>query len=181
MYTRHSFPNQKPDEHVLMFLRRHWIAVVKIILLTIGLSAMPPVAYIGLNSFTQVFSGEIYKALFTLLISSFYLFVVLFAFSNFVDYYLDIWIITNQRVVNIEQKGLFSREIAEKDLGQMQDIMSDVDGFWPTVLNYGNIHIQTAGNKERFIFKQIPFATEVAQRISNLVSEYNKLNHTPKV
>ena len=58
----------------------------------------------------------------------------------------------------------------------MQDITSDVEGFWATLLDYGDVHIQTAGEKERFVFKQIPFADEVARRISNLVSEYRKMN-----
>lgn len=175
MYSRRRFPNQKPNEHVLMFLRRHWIAVVKIIIVNLFLAIIPLVFYIGVANYTTILDTDVYFALFVLLVSAFYLFVVLFAFSNFVDYYLDVWIVTNQRVINIEQKGLFSREVSEKELGMMQDITSDVEGFWATVLNYGNVYIQTAAETERFNFKEVPFADEVARRISNLVTEYKKL------
>ena len=176
MYSRRNFPNQKPNEHVLMFLRRHWISVVKIVLINLSMAVMPMIFYIGVAGYTDFLEVEAYLALFVFLVSAFYLFIILFAFANFVDYYLDVWIVTNQRVINIEQKGLFSREVSEKELGMMQDITSDVEGFWATVLNYGNVHIQTAAETERFIFKQVPFADEVARRISNLVSEYRKLN-----
>ena len=175
MYSRRHFPNQKPNEHVLMFLRRHWIAVLQIIATNLFLAIFPLVFYVGVSNYTTILETEVYQAFFTLLVSAFYLFVVLFAFSNFVDYYLDVWIVTNQRIINIEQKGLFSRIVSEKDLGQMQDITSEVDGFWATLLNFGNVHIQTAGEKERFVFKQVPFASEVSRRISNLVAEYNKM------
>ncbi|OGF33927.1 hypothetical protein A2223_02390 [Candidatus Falkowbacteria bacterium RIFOXYA2_FULL_35_8] len=62
--------------------------------------------------------------------------------------------------------------MSEKDLGRMQDITSDVKGFLPTILNYGDVHIQTAGEEQRFVFKQIPNAEEVTRTISNIVSQY---------
>lgn len=159
-----------------MFMRRHWIAVAKIIAISFCLAAIPVAFYINVLNFTDMFDSEIFSALMILLASAFYLFVILYAFSNFIDYYLDIWIVTNQRIINIEQHGLFSRIVSEKDLGRMQDITSEVRGFLGTLLNYGNVHIQTAGETERFIFRQIPFADEAARRISNLASEYRKMN-----
>jgi ABC-type multidrug transport system fused ATPase/permease subunit len=176
MYSRQHFPNQKPNEHVLMFLRRHWIVVLKIILIAIFFSAIPVLIYVSLANLTNYFDSEAFTAFFTLFISAFYLFVVLYTFTNFIDYYLDVWMVTNQRIINIEQEGLFNRIVAEKDLGRMQDITSEVHGFLGTILNYGDVYIQTAAEKERFIFRQVPFADEVARRISNLVSEYQKLN-----
>lgn len=181
MYSRRNFPNQKPNEHVLMFLRRHWIAVFKIIAMTAFFAIFPALIYIGLENYTGFLEVESYRAFFTIMVSAFYLFVILYGFANFVDYYLDVWIVTNERIINIEQKGLFAREISEKELGNMQDITSDVDGFWATILNYGDVYIQTAAEKERFVFKQIPFADEVARRISNLVAEYQKLNKTIEI
>ncbi len=178
MYSRRHFPNQKPNEHVLLFLRRHWIVVLKILFINTLLALIPIIFFIITLNYTTLFESDTVKALTTIIVSAYYLFVILYAFTNFVDYYLDVWMVTNQRVINIEQKGLFSRVVSEKDLGRMQDITSDVDGFWATVLKFGNVHIQTAGEKERFVFKQVPFADEVSRRISNLVSEYQKMKKT---
>ena len=181
MYSQRHFPNQKPNEHVLMFLRRHWIVPLKILLLAALMAAIPAILYIIVVNFTDLLENVAYYAFFVLLVSAFYLFVILFAFANFVDYYLDVWIVTNQRVIDIEQRGLFSRLVSEKDLGVMQDISTDLSGFWATLLNYGDVHIQTAGEEQHFLFKQIPFADEVARRISNLVAEYKKLEKTTEI
>jgi len=178
MYSRRHFPNQKPNEYVLMFLRRHWIVVLKIIAIFVCLAAIPIFFFIVIFNYTDFLLSETNLALGTLLVSAYYLFVILYGFANFIDYFLDVWIVTNQRVINIEQRGLFARVISEKELGRMQDITSEVKGFWATMLDYGDVHIQTAAEHERFIFKQVPFAGEVARRISNLVTEYNKMGHT---
>ena len=158
-----------------MFLRRHWIVPLQILLAGFFLLFIPVLIYMGVSR-SDMLQGEIYYAIFVLLSSAYYLFIVLFTFTNFIDYYLDVWIVTNMRIINIEQKGLFSRVISEKDLDIMQDVTSDISGFLPTLLEYGDVFIQTAAETERFIFKQVPFAGEVSRRISNLVSEYKKMN-----
>ncbi len=176
MYTRHHFPNQKPGEQVLLFYRRHWIVLVKIILSSIVLSLIPIFFYIFFSTTYAGFNNPTFYATFVLLSSSFSLFVVLFTFSNFVDYYLDVWIVTNMRIIDIEQGGLFSRKMSEKDLGRMQDISANVQGPIATFLNYGDVIIQTAGEQQHFVFKQIPDAEEATRLISNLVSEYRRHN-----
>src|SRR3989339_208136 len=172
MYTRTHIPNQKDNEKVLLFFRRHWITVVKIILLSLFIALIPIIFYLLFARGYAYLEIPAFRAIYFLLNSIYALFIILFAFTNFIDYYLDVWIVTNLRIINIEQKGLFAREMSEKDLGRMQDITSDVKGFLPTILNYGDVHIQTAGEEQRFVFKQIPNAEEVTRTISNIVSQY---------
>ena len=90
------------------------------------------------------------------LLNTFLLFIWLYAFLVWVDYYFDVWIITSQRIVNIEQKGLFNREVSELQFSRIQDVTSVVDGFIPTILNFGDVYVQTAAEEERFVFRQIP-------------------------
>ena len=174
MYSKNHFPNQKPDEFIIMFLRRHWIVVLKIFAIAFVLAILPIIIYLSVLSYMNM--TEIFKGLFVLGTSAFYLFVILYSFTNFIDYYLDVWIVTNKRVVNIEQHGLFSRTVSEKELNRMQDISANMTGFWQTLLHYGNVQIQTAGEDQHFMFKQIPFPDEVSRLVSNLVSEYKSGN-----
>ncbi len=176
MYTRYHFPNQKPGEQVLLFYRRHWVGVAKIILLALFFIFIPVFFYIYFARNFDYFHNEVFYGIYVLVNSAFILFVILFTFSNFIDYYLDVWIVTNMRVINIEQLGLFARELSEKDLGRMQDVRSDTRGFWATLLNYGNVVIQTAGEEQNFVFRQIPDPEEAVRKISNLVSEYRRAN-----
>jgi hypothetical protein len=87
---------------------------------------------------------------------------------GFIDYYLDVYIVTNERIVNIEQNGFFRREISELNLHQVQDVSAKVNGFFPTMMHYGNIFIQTAGERENFIFKSIPNPYRVSKLIVDL-------------
>ena len=123
---------------------------------------------------SEYYSNQVLYAVYVLFMSSFSLYLIMFTFSNFIDYYLDVWMITSRRVISMEQKGLFSRLLSEKDLGRMQDITAEVNGFWATVFRYGDVHIQTAGEEQRFIFKQVPNAEEVSRKISNMVAEYRR-------
>lgn len=112
--------------------------------------------------------------LLVILTSIYYLYIWLFFFHSFVDYYLDIWVVTNRRVINIEQKGLFSRVVSEQKLYRVQDITSEVHGIMSTMFHYGDIHVQTAGEEPRFVFKQVPHPYDVRKVILNLVEKYKR-------
>jgi uncharacterized membrane protein YdbT with pleckstrin-like domain len=100
----------------------------------------------------------------------YYIFVVTLFFRAWLDYYLDMWVVTSERIVNIEQKGLFSRKISAFRLYRVQDVTAEVKGLLPTFLHYGNVRIQTAGAKENFIFKQISSPYEITKNIIKLVN-----------
>ena len=72
-----------------------------------------------------------------------------------IDFYYDVWIVTDQRIISIEQLGLFRREISELEHGKIQDVTTEIHGIVPTLLKFGQVYIQTAGEKARFTFKQV--------------------------
>ena len=81
---------------------------------------------------------------------------------------------TDKRIVNIEQKGLFARETSELQLEKIQDVATDVKGVIPTFLNYGTIEVQTAGEQEKFIFKDIPDPYAVKDLIMQLQKKFEQ-------
>jgi hypothetical protein len=170
MISLRRLPNQERDEAPVLFLRRHWIEVVKIILITIVLCAIPYTFYIFLNS--QGTDWSEYWGQFGILFFSLYMsFCAAILMTLFTDYYLDSWIVTTNRIINIEQRGLFSRVISELHLNQVQDITAETQGFLPTILSYGNVYIQTAGTRERFIFKMVNDPEIVKRKVAQLVEE----------
>ena len=108
--------------------------------------------------------------------SIYYLFTILFFFHSFVDFYLDVWIITNKRIINIEQMGLFARIISEQKLSRVQDVTSEVKGILETIFGFGHVFIQTAGEEQRFNFWQVPNAHDIAREIHEVVDKYKKEN-----
>jgi len=148
----------------------------KVILWTIA--AIVPLIFslIAGEIFDELISNPGLYPIFILFISIYYLYIWLFIFYGFVDYYLDVWIVTTERIVNIEQKGLFARVVSEQRLDRIQDVTSELKGFFSTMLNYGNVYIQTAGEQTRFIFKEVAQPQKVAKKINQIV-EKNKKYH----
>lgn len=175
MLNKFELPNRRPGEKIMLTLRRHWFVLFLLIMQTLLFIAIPIVFYIFLIiEAPEIIRGDLTKPLLILGTSIYYLFIWMFLFNNFIDYYLDIWIVTTDRIINIEQRNLFHRTISEKNLDRMQDITSEVTGILPTFLNYGTIYIQTAGTTERFVFKEVPNAPEVTQQILRIVQANRK-------
>jgi len=105
-----------------------------------------------------------------LLMGAYYLSVLLFVMGQFVDYYLDITIVTNDRILDIEQKGIFGRQISELDLSRIQDVNSEIKGIIPTIFNFGLVEVQTAGEEAMFEFHDTPHPHRVRQRIIELAA-----------
>jgi uncharacterized membrane protein YdbT with pleckstrin-like domain len=82
-------------------------------------------------------------------------------FSFWTDHHLDGWVLTNKRIVDIEQKGFFKREVASFRLERLQDVTIEVNGFLATILDFGDVHVQTAGADKEFIMRNAPKPKEV--------------------
>lgn len=167
-----KMPGAAPNEENIFFLRPHWFALLPLIIGFAVILVLPIAVWLGLQIINPGFF-EIpgYEALYVLGASIFFLFSWLFLFQNFIDYFLDIWIVTTHRIIDITQHGLFGRTTAELMLDRVQDVTSEVKGFIPTIFDYGTIFIQTAGERERFVFERIPRPVHISKRILELAQQ----------
>jgi uncharacterized membrane protein YdbT with pleckstrin-like domain len=174
MFGEIRFPGQHDDEQVILFLRRHWFIFFVHILSVIGAIAGLVLIYIFFTFFLKDFSQSAYYSLLLFFESLGTLFVWNLFFILWLDFYLDAWVVTNERIININQRGFFNREISELKLTKIQDVTSEVVGFVPTILGYGDIYVQTAAEVERFAFHQIPNPNEVKNIIVELQEKERK-------
>jgi len=180
MISLEHLPNQRRNEEVELFLRRHWITITTQLISFAILLVVPfLLSVVFWSDLVQLLKHNIFGPLITIAASIYILAIWLYAFIEFTDYYLDTWIVTNERILNIEQEGLFHRTTSELDLAAVQDVTSDVQGIARTLIDYGNIYIQTAGTKARFIFKVVPAPSKATRRIAQLV-EADKRRHGMK-
>jgi uncharacterized membrane protein YdbT with pleckstrin-like domain len=155
------------NENVLLTARRH------VFFLFVKLASLLPLIIIPLviifvvetienfnpdvASFTKTFynvqGGG--SALVIFLLFTWLLFIWIGAFVIWTDYYLDVLVVTDHRVINIEQKALFSRETSSLHLDKIQDVSVEITGVVATFLNFGSLRIQTAGEVEEFVLKGI--------------------------
>ena len=78
------------------------------------------------------------------------------AWSHFTLYYLNAWVITNRRIVEIKQHEYFNREVSSLLLSRVQDTTTDVRGFLESLLGMGDIRVQSAGALEEFHMRGVP-------------------------
>ena len=94
------------------------------------------------------------------------------------DFYYDVWIITNWRIIDCDQQGLFRRNISSiLNLDHIQDIQTTVVGIIKTVLDYGNIEVQTAAAKREFIFEDVAHPRQVEKMVRDAQAELLRLNN----
>jgi uncharacterized membrane protein YdbT with pleckstrin-like domain len=165
LFTQHT------GEKIEFVLRRHPIVFLGPIFVFLVLAGVP---FAGKAVFFSdkpfVFSEPLSWAGIVLLVTAYYLGIWVFFLSQFTDYYLDINIVTNDRIIDINQKGLFGRSVAELDLTRVQDVHSEIKGIIPTILGYGTVIVQTAANEENFHFEQVPNPNYIRQRILELAA-----------
>jgi uncharacterized membrane protein YdbT with pleckstrin-like domain len=170
--------HQKDYEKIEKVVRRDMIVVFGGIIFYIVLLLAPAFLYLMFQNYLPlVFGNFVLYPLFVLGLMAYYLSVWLFMFVAFLNYYLDCWIITNDRLMNIDQQGIFSRTISELDLYKIQDATSEVKGMLASLFGYGTIYIQTAGEVERFRLQQVPNPHELRKVIMDLAEEDRKYHN----
>lgn len=163
-----NFPGKEPDEKVIKLVRKHWTVISKPLFILFGLYIVPLILYFLLNTFLPRLLDFPYYPFFTIIIGIYALFAWYLTFIFWVDYYFDVWIITDKRIVDIEQRSIFERVISTVKLYRIQDITTEVKGFSQTMFNYGYLYIQTAGMTERFVFENISDPNKVKAIIVGL-------------
>ncbi len=93
-------------------------------------------------------------------------------FARWTDFYFDVWIITNWRIIDFDLQGLFRIDITTlMDLDHIQDINTKSNGVIQNILNFGEIEIQTAGTKREFLFEEIPNPRNIERLIRSAQEE----------
>lgn len=165
------FPAQEKSELVLDIIRKHWFSYVIFWLLAFVMLIPLFVGTFYWFSNNITISPNLEGAI--IVFVPMYLLVIqgLLIFG-FVDFYLDIYIITDRRIVDIAQNGLFKRTISELNLAQIQDVNATVEGFAATLLHFGDVQIQSAAERPNFIFRSIPHPYEISKKILDLHEAY---------
>lgn len=131
--TQLDFEGQRPGEEVLFIFRRHIIAMRKgfyLLLIPFVITAIPPLIW------------QNNLELFLLPIGGLALGLILF-FYHFMMWYFTIYLVTNQRIRQVTQKGIFGKDVVELRLSKIQNISYNIPGFTGEVLGFGTIVIQT--------------------------------------
>ena len=159
----------EPGEEVIKAVRKHWFVLAITLLPLFVLAWLPsivfPILTYVLNTIPN--NGQLHISLlaqspYVRLVYGLYLLLLWStAFNTITRYYLNEWIITSKRIVEIHQYGFFNRETSDLLLVKIQDVNVNVDGIFGTLLSYGQLEVQSAGSTEHFIMDDIPYPNQL--------------------
>lgn len=169
MMSLERLPNMQPGETPVLFLRRYWLDLFKIffnalVLLLLPIAAGIVIVFFEIDLSTGSFLGPIMR----LALTAYLMIVLIVTITELTDYWLDSWIVTTERIISTEQFGLFKRIVSELPLVQVEDVTAETSGFLETFMTFGDVYVQTAGERERFQFKNVNNPEEVKETIIRL-------------
>ena len=170
-FKRELFPGQQENEQICMVVREHWMALLLRFLAWLIFAAILFLADWAIKMYAPILNSSPYLGWVNLAKSVYLMFLCLGLLIIWVIYYLNIQIITNERVVDIVQDSLLKRKISELHLSRLEDVTSEVNGLLGTFLDYGNVYIQTAGETERFTFSRVPNPASIEKMILDLYEQ----------
>ncbi len=164
-----SFPGQYEGEQILIFVRRHWMAIIGWIFLALVMLSIPAIVILALLAINGpgFFVGS--RLMYTALIICAALLVTNAVFlTAWIEHYLDVAIITPERLIHVTQIGLFSRHVAELSLLRVQDVSARTNGYIQTLFQYGEVMVESAGDAPNFIITFAPKPHIIANTILTL-------------
>ena len=166
------------DEHVIMEVRKHWIVFFGHALGLLLGAFFPFIIFTAVLVFTPKLLNIISlpgntSALFLFFYSLWLLTLWISFFLAWTKYYLDVWYVTEKRIIAIEQKYIFDRVISNLRFDKIQDVTIDVNGFISTILHFGNVKVQTAGEDNKDFFMTVVRNPEEVRRV--IFSQHNEI------
>lgn len=167
-----SFAGEHTDEEIILLMRAHIVTNVPWILAVFGLALVPLLLLPILGTASLLPGVGAGTGLVVLLLWYFGLFT--YAFLNFLYWYFNVYIVTNERIVDIDWYSLTHREMNVSQISRIQDITSSQIGVLAGIFDYGHIFIQTAGTEPNFDFHNVPHPQLVVKKIQELMQAEEK-------
>ncbi|MFC1756178.1 hypothetical protein ACFLZK_02180 [Patescibacteria group bacterium] len=168
------FEGEDSDEKILYIFRKANITNLGWGLISIFLLLAPAV----FNSFfihITINYPDILKPSLIIIINIFwYLFTFGYIFERFINWFFNIHIITDKRIVDMDFDHLLHRNITDAPLRNVEDITYTVSGAAQTTFNYGHVTIQTAAEQRELEFHYVSNPAKIQDIISDLVANYRK-------
>jgi uncharacterized membrane protein YdbT with pleckstrin-like domain len=160
-----TFEGQKEGERVIMLLRKHYF-VILLHTSFLFLAGLAPIV-LGIYLWEYVSDNNL-QELFYFVSSLWYLGIWISLFHFLTMYTLNTVIITDHRIIDSDQHGMFNRKISELHSHRIQDVSAHTNGVFETLLGFGDVVVQTAASETHFIFHKMPDPNKIKDTIMHI-------------
>jgi hypothetical protein len=161
------FSDQFDDEEMLLLFRKHPIVMRKaIVVASIGL--LLPVLYVGGLTFFRPDNPPTIPFFFGSLALGFIIASVIM-FYSWISWNFSVYIVTNQRFIQVSQKGLWKRSVIDIGLDKIQTISYEISGLQETLLGFGTIVVQTYVGE--LVIHDVHHPKHIQKRMSHILRD----------
>lgn len=161
--TRVCFETQDDDEQVILFLRQHPIVILPWAALVVFLLTLPSV-FMFFPPYAAL--PATYQLVITL---GWYMFIFGYTLARLMGWFFNVYIVTDERIVDVDFINIFYRKISTAKIDQIQDVNTTASGAMETFFGYGNVFIQTAAEVSQFEFLAVPRPDEVGKILNQMI------------
>lgn len=167
-----KFESQHEGEEVIVIGRRHpitnlwWLAIV-------SFAVFIPTVWESFPLFQSVSALTVTKI--TIL---WYLGLLFYSIQNFLLWFYNIYIVTDERLVDVDFVGLLQKTVNVARFDDIVDVNYSQGGLADSIFNMGDVIVQTSseqktpdasGEASAFTFESVAYPDKLAQVISKLV------------
>lgn len=157
------------DEELVTVRKRHPVYVILKGILDVVIAGLLIWAITWLSGrFAWIDSISIWLILAVIIVAAGYLGILLYR------YYNDLWIVTNQRLIDALRTTPLNQQISSTDLINVQDINIRRRGIMATMFNFGDVLCQTASTQGMFAFTGVGQPAELMEMLDRLRDEARK-------
>lgn len=153
------FDGQREGEKVQFVFRRHFLTaksgvifLILMIMIGVGLTLLWPNNMMIFETFLVLILVGVLGFLY-----------------SYILWYFSIYIVTNQRIRQISQRGLFKKSVVDLGLDKIQSISYGVNGIRAGLMGYGTIVIQTAVGD--LVISMVKNSEKIYNDLQNLINE----------
>ncbi len=160
-----AFDSQLENEQIVLLLRRHPVTQLKKILITLVAFFLPII----------IFSTPFFDGLPTKFrvagVLGWYMLLITFVLETFLVWFFNVFIITDERIIDVDFLSLIYKNVSSAKIENIEDITVATSGVLASIIDYGTIFIQTAGENPEIEFEEVPQPAKVAKALNELILE----------
>ncbi len=149
------------DETIVRIVHKHWLLGVKTLF-------WPVLVFCVLVAVLAAAFSEPVLYVIGILASV----TVVWGVRNFLDYYLDAWMIMDTGIVDVAWHGWFHRQSSRVLFSDVQGVSYEIQGLWGTLLRYGTISVEKISTGNAISLDSVPNPRAVERLILHSMEEY---------
>lgn len=165
-----SFSGADEGEEVILLLRRHVITNIPWIFGSVCMFLLP--TFISfMVEFGQITLFDFLPLNYLLVLLAFwYLLSLTVLFENYLVWFFNVYLVTNKRLVDVDFLGVLNINVTDAPMKNVQDVTYKVSGIVQTLFHFGDVKVQTAGERREVDFELVPNPEFVQDVISDFAS-----------